>query len=114
ELRIGGQRRVGVSRHVDLGDDGDETLGRIGDDVLVLRLGVEAAGPATNLGAAAVQGQLWPAVDDDAPALVVGQVQVQVVDLVQRDLVQVRLDRGDRVEVPRDVEHRAPVRETGM
>src|SRR4029077_822378 len=49
------------------------------------------------------------AVDGDPPALVVGQVQVEVVDLVAGHLVDVALDLRDGEEVPRDVEHGAPV-----
>jgi hypothetical protein len=46
--------------------------------------------------------------------LVVGQVQVQPVDLVSGDLVDVALDLLHVEEVPRDVEHRRPVPESGL
>ena len=52
-----------------------------------------------------------PRLDLDPPALVVGQVQVQPVQLVQRQQVDVALDVGDAEEVARDVEHRAAPRE---
>ncbi len=76
QLGIRGQRRVGVARHVDLRDDGDEALGRVSDDVRVLILSVEAAGTATDLGASTVRGEPGPRLDLDAPALIVGEVQV--------------------------------------
>ena len=47
----------------------------------------------------------------DAPALVVGEVQVQHVELQQRDRVEVAQHVLDGEEVPGDVEHRAAVGE---
>lgn len=77
------------------------------DDLLVVGLGVVTAGAAADLGGAAVRGQARPGVDGYAPALVVTEVQVQLVDLVKGQLVDVPLDLVDGEEVPGDVEHRA-------
>ncbi len=74
-------------------------------------LGVVPAGPAADLRRAAVGGQARPALDLDPPALVVGQVQVQRIDLVHHDLVDVALHLLRREEVPRHVEHGAAARE---
>ena len=53
-------------------------------------------------------------VDLDAPALVVGEVQVQHVELVEREQVDVLLHLVDGEEVARDVEHRAAPGEARM
>ena len=85
---------VDVSGHVDLGHDRHVLRGRVPDQVLVLGLGEVTAALAVDAGArrAADRGEPRPAVDLDAPALVVGEVQVQVVDLEGADLVDVPLD----------------------
>ena len=111
EFGVRGQRRVHVPRHVDLGYDRDVAGLRVRHDVGVVRLGVEPARVAVDGRTAADRREPGPGVDDDAPALVVGQVQVEVVHLVQRDLVDVPLDLRHREEVPRDVQHGAPVGE---
>ena len=54
------------------------------------------------------------AVDLDAPALVVGEVQVQHVELQHRDAVEVVEHVVDREEVAGDVEHRAAVGEARL
>src|SRR5690606_17674330 len=113
QFRVRGQRGVGVSRHVDLRDDGDVPLGGVGDDVAVVVLGEVTAAHTVDTGARSTAhgGEFGPAFDLDAPALVVRQVDVQVVDLVARDFVDVGLDLIKRVEVARDVEHGAAVGE---
>ncbi len=82
EIRIRQQRGVAVSRHVDLRHDRDVARLRIGDDVGVLLLRVEAAGPAADLRLSADRGEVRPRLDLDAPPLIVGEMQVQPVDLV--------------------------------
>ena len=109
ELRIRGQGRVRVSRHVDFRDDRDVQGCRILDDGAVLLLRVEPAGAAAHLSSAADRGEVRPAGDLDPPALVVGQVQVQVVHLEGRELIEVALDVIDPEEVPGDVKHHAAV-----
>jgi hypothetical protein len=100
-----------VTGHVDLGHDRDVPGGRVPDQVPVVGLGQVAGTGAVDAGAgsAADRGQPRPAVDLDPPALVVRQVQVQMIDLEPADLVDVRLDLVRRVEVPRDVQHRPAV-----
>lgn len=109
-----GLRGERVPGPVDLGDDGDEALGRVVDDLRVL-LGRVEPGPARPrrpplLRPTAHLGQPRQAVDREPPALVVGQVQVQHVEAVVREVVDEPLDVLDRGEAPRDVEHRAAVR----
>ena len=101
-----------MARHVDLGHDRDEPARRVRDDlaVVVLRV-VSRPAPSTPVPRPPTSVSAGQPVDLDAPALVVGEVQVQVVDLEQRDVVDVALDLVDREEVPGDVEHRAAVGE---
>ncbi len=51
--------------------------------------------------------------DGHPPPLVVGEVQVECVELVQRHQVHVPAQVGHRLEVPGDVEHRPPPRVRG-
>ena len=91
EVRVGGERRERVPRHFDFGNDRDETLGGVADDVANLVLRVEAAvaltveargfvpgvadhGLSTE---AADLGELGILLDLDAPPLVFGQVPVE-------------------------------------
>ena len=121
QFRVGGDGGLAVAGHVDFGDDGDVPLGRVGDDLAEVVLGVVAAvrqavehavhagdredgfaPPRADLGEPRV------ALDLDPPALVVGEVQVQDVELVRGQQV----DEAQHVvlghEVPGDVEHAAP------
>lgn len=52
--------------------------------------------------------------DLDPPALIVGQMPVEFVDLVQREDVDVGLHVLDREEMAADVEHRPAVGERGL
>ena len=85
-----------VARHVDLRDDRRRSgCARSATSVLVLRLRVVAALAAADLRRAAVRREARPGADRDPPALVVGQVQVEAVELVERDQVDVPLDVAD-------------------
>ncbi len=84
QLRIRGQRGVGVAGQVDLRHDVDVAAAGVLDQLCVLGLRVVAAGVAVHGRAAAVLGQLRPRLDHQPPALVVGQVQMQPVQLVER------------------------------
>jgi hypothetical protein len=55
-----------------------------------------------------------PALYLDPPALVIGEVQVQDVELEECDVVYVLLHFIDRIKVPRDVKHRTAVLVPGM
>ena len=125
KLRIGHQRRQGVARHLDLGDDGDPARGGIGDEAAHLVLSIEAAvagGPA-GLGIAArragrhapgaFRGQLRVLLDLQPPALIVDQVPVQDIELVGGHGVEDRLDRLDALEVAGAVQHEAAPGEAG-
>ena len=115
ELRIGGDERIGVAGQVDLRHDGDAAHAGIGDQLLQLRLGVEAADAilfgrlrATRPGRqapAADAGELGVFLDLDAPALIVRQMEVQRVELYARHLVDDRAQRRQRQEVARGVDH---------
>src|SRR5690606_36262117 len=108
QLAVDGQRGVGVTGHVDLRHDRDVPALGVGDPVGVVLLGQVTTADPAHAGAFATtfRRQPGPRVDLDAPALVVGQVQMQVVDLVVGDLVDVGLDLVRGVEVPGDVQHR--------
>src|SRR5690606_6342516 len=94
-------------RQVDLGDDRDVALRRVGHDLAIGRLRQVTARSAADLAAPTDPGQLGPAVDLQAPALVVAEVQVHDIDLVQRDQIDEPFDVGRAEEVPGDVQHHA-------
>ena len=98
--------------HVDLRHDGNETIGGIGHEVGVLLLRVVATRSSSHLPAPANSRQVRPRLDLEAPSLVVGQVQVQRVQFVQRHRVDVALHVIDGEEMACHVEHRATPRIT--
>src|SRR5699024_7178185 len=84
ELRIGDERGVGVPGRVDFGNDRD-TAGRgIADELGIVVLGEEPARAPTNFVLRADVGEFGTGRDLDTPTLIVGQVQVEAVDLVER------------------------------
>ncbi len=105
ELAVRRECGVHVSRHVDLGHDIDVALRRVGDETTVVALGVVAAVPAADGGSPADPGQPRSRCDGEAPTLVVGQVEMQAVELVEREEVDQALELADAEEVARDVEH---------
>ena len=118
QLGIGSDSRLGVAGHLDLGHDGDLPRSGVGHEVAELVLRVEAAvgGAIVALRVARVPdeglaapgpdaGQLRVPLDLHPPALIVGQVQVQAVELVQRQQVDQRADLRAGEEVPGGVEH---------
>src|SRR5690606_25604918 len=109
ELRVGGQGRLRVAGHVDLRHDRHAAPLGVAHDRGVLAPAEPATLAPVDLGSAADGGQFRPLADRDPPALVVGQVQVQIVDLVPGDPVDVPLDGVGVEEVPGDVQHRAAV-----
>ena len=111
QLGVRGQGGRDVAGPVDLGDDRDGPLAGVAHDPPQVGGRVGAAGRAPDLGAPAVAGQPRPAPDGDAPALVVAEVQVQGVELVEREDVEVALDVAHPEEVAGHVEHRAAVGE---
>ena len=126
QLRVGGQRRLGVARHLDLGDDGHVALLRVRHDIpdLVLRIeaavrlpvtheGIEVLGDLSLRTLRADLGELGVPLDLDAPPLVVREVPVEVADLVAGQQVDVALHEVRAEEVPRHVQVHAPVREAG-
>lgn len=83
-----------MSRKLYLGNDRDETIRRVFNDILHLLLGIEAS----VLGTLAIDalradlGQFRILLDLDTPSLVVGQVLMHAVDLEQGQYIQLLLD----------------------
>ncbi len=125
EFRVGGDDGSRVAGQIDLGDDRDRAGCGVGDDLAEIVLRVEAAvrstvarcvprGAVLALRAPTAHlGELREGVDLDAPTLVVGQVEVEDVQLVPCREVDEAEDVGLREEVPGDVEHDAAPAEAG-
>ena len=122
QFGIGRQRRHHVARHVHFGYDRDEAFGRIAHNLLGLFLRVEpadghavilprAGGGDSLLAVGTYFGQLGIFLDFDAPALVLGQVPVEVVDVVQGQHVDDFLQIADGEVVAAYVHHKATVAE---
>src|SRR5712671_3038449 len=75
--------------------------------MLVILLGVKAAGSAANLRKRSDSSQLGTRVDLNSPALIVGQMKVKHIELVERHQIDVLLDFLDREKVARRIDHRA-------
>ncbi|CAM5227213.1 hypothetical protein STENM36S_07347 [Streptomyces tendae] len=117
QLGVGGQGGADVPRHAGLRQYAHAPLRRVRDQVPQLGTGVGAAvrhavepvaargahhrlrAPAADLGEPGTGGHRHP------PALVVGEVEVEDVQLVQREQVDVAPQIGHRLEVPGHVEH---------
>src|SRR5207237_5814029 len=120
ELGICRDRGHGVPRHLYLRHDGDPALGRVTYDLADIVLRVETAvwfaGELAEgrilrsrsghrvLAECADGGQLRVLLDLDAPALVLGQMPVEDVELVQREEIDVLEDEFLRHEVAAHVE----------
>ncbi len=113
-----------VAGHVNLGDDGNVALGSILDEFLSLFLSVEAAigdtvvlaGIAADDGLLthrALLGEQRTALDLYSPALVLGQMPVEAVDVVQGQHVDMTLQRVHAEDVTRHVKHVATIGKTG-
>src|SRR5215469_5065825 len=88
---------------------------RIGHNVLDLLLGIVTA--SVRIGILLVENfiralrQLGILLDFDSPSLIVCQVPVESVDLVLRQEIKKPLNRGNRKEVPPDIEQYSSIRE---
>ena len=105
QFGIGGHDRAGVRRQVDLRHDTHAARRRIGHQVAHLILGVILA-VAGDRGQAGIEQAL------DAEALVVAEMQVKHVQLDPFHGVDLTLQRLQRHEVARRVDHQAAPRET--
>ena len=117
QLRVGDDGRGGVAGHVQFRDHLDMALRGIGDDLADLLLGVIAAvatrlacarlnpGIAQRHPAAADLGELGVTLDLHAPALVIGQVPVEGVELVLGHRVEELADLVQALEMPRRIQH---------
>ena len=126
EPGVGGQRGGRVTGQLDLGDDGDIAVGGIFDDVADLVLCIIAAifgavvadtGGVADDGAAAAGadfGEEGIFFDLDAPALVFGEVPVEIVHFMQGDEVDIAFDEFDGEEVAAAVEVEAAPGEAGV
>ena len=115
-LRIRRHCRLGVAGHVDFRNDGDMAGRGVGHHVAYLFLRVMAAVPvggavgvapgvALRHAAAADLGEPGVALDLDAPALVIGEMPMEGVELVRGHRVEQGLDLLHTPEMPRRVEH---------
>ncbi|MNV38825.1 hypothetical protein D3C71_1303880 [compost metagenome] len=124
QFGVGGDRGGGMAGHVDLGDHLDVAGRRIGDHVADLVLRVEAAVRALGAGhriaaaiagrnpATADRGQLRIALDLHAPALVIGEVPVESIELLFGHRVEHALDLVQALEVAGRIEHQPAPAET--
>ena len=111
QLWIGGDSTHSMTRHLNLGDDGHKAILRIADDLTNLILRVEASiataipfgTPCTDLR----QARIF--LDLNAPALVFGQVPVELINLEKGDDIDVLLHLFDREEVTADIDHHATI-----
>ncbi len=110
ELGVGDECGVGMPGQVDLGHDGDVTGCRIADELLVVLGREKAAVAAADLRRRTAAGELRPARNLQPPALIIGEVQMQVVELERGHTVDDAPDGLRAEEVPRDVEHDSAVR----
>ena len=101
QLRMRDDPACRVARDVEFRHDADAASRRIGDDPAHLLLGEEVA-----IRALALELGVGQALD--AEALVVGQMQVQDVQLHDRHGVEIALDDLDRLPVARDIDHEPP------
>ncbi len=116
QFRIGGERGQRVAGHFDFRDHRDVQPGRVGDHLAHLVLRVETAvwlAVAVGLPALSADlGQARVALDLDAPALVIGEMPMEPVELVVRHPIQHLLDQGDRELVAGHVQVHAAIGET--
>ena len=99
EVGVGGEDRAQMARGVDLGHDGEVTARGEGEDPADLGLGEVGAGDDLRVG-----------VGGDPEALVVGEVQAQLVELQVAQLTDAVLDPGRREVLAGDVQHQPPLR----
>lgn len=119
QLGIGGDGHPGMSGHPDLGHDRDAPQVGVRDEFAELPTGVAAAvrRPVVHPAARGADHRLGPVATDlgefgvgrdrHSPALVVGEVQLQDVELVEGQQVHVAAYEGDRLEVAGHIEHRS-------
>src|SRR5262249_49473066 len=98
QVRMHAHDRESVPRRVDLRHDGDEVLLRVGGERTEIRGVVEVVGGPWALGRSSYR---------ETPTLVVGQVQVQYVELVERQKVDQPSELVRREEPTCDVERKA-------
>ena len=125
QLRISREGSEHVTRQVDLRDDNDPQRLGVGDHLADLVLGVISAIADTIVGGEVLSdhgtvaegsylGELGVFLNLNPPALVLGEVPVQAVELVYRHDIEVLLDLFDGEEMPGAVKVHAPVSEPGF
>ena len=105
-----------MPRHLNLRDDRHEALLGVADDVTYLILCVEASiATAISLGTPrSYFSEARVLLDLDAPALVFGEVPVELIDLEHGDDIDVLLHLLDGEEVTADIDHHPTVLEGGL
>src|ERR1700761_2293022 len=129
QFRISGQSCCGVTGHFNFRYDIDITVGSILYNFTYLILCIiTAIGRIVKLlwsavvvitdhrlrALAAYLCKLWIFFDLDAPALVVGQVPVKIIQFVISHHVDGFFDKLDREKMPANIKHDAAIRETGV
>ena len=125
ELGIGGESSLHVSRHVNLGDDGDVSLACVLHDFASLILSVESAvfslvvhhrvesdDGARTLRSNARKTRILLYLD--SPSLIVGEMPVKDVHVMHSHEVKIFLDEVHGEEVARAVEHHAAITEAWL
>lgn len=114
-----------MSGHIDFGNDGDVAFGRVGNNFAEIFLGVETTvGDVVVFGSVAPDDGFWsygadfgePGIllDFDSPALVIGEMEVEGIDLEQGEVVYELEDFCFGGEMPGDVEHDSAPLESGL
>ena len=107
QFGIGGDHRLGMAGHLDLGDDRDVTRGGVGDNRLDLVLRVETAITADRrlFAPGGDTGQLRIFLDLQPPAMAIDQMPVKDIELVHRHPVEPAPDLVGGLEMAGGIEH---------
>ena len=113
--RVGRQGCSAVARELDFRNDFDVALGRIGDDIADLLLGIKPAVLAAICLRApcALLGQFGVGIDFNAPPLVFRQVPMQHAHFVQRQQIDGALHKFRFHKMPATIQQQSPVAESG-
>src|SRR5690606_11636834 len=98
-----------MSGHIHLRYDRDKSLRSIGHDIFVLILRIKTSRSTTHLSTSTDLSQLGPRLDLNPPTLIIGQMEMKMVQLVGCYLVDIvfHILNGDKM--PRDIEHRCSI-----
>ena len=91
--------------HVDLRDDRDVAAAGIIYNVRIIVLAVVSAGSAAHFKSASHERQVRPGIDLNAPALIIGEMEMEAVDLVISQQIDIFGDVPDAEEVAAYIQH---------